>query len=1077
MNNTTHAPYTPLESLLLFQLLNKYGFVNGSFNRISDELKNTPLVYEQDNYNAARLSPDALQHLALQLVREEQKRDADAVAEKTTNGLSPESKKRKLPSPPLPSLKEAHEQPEKLPILVDRLYARFRDHLVRAIREDERRYEAAQRDIAAIERGEWDGRIAQEKRSVHPEIRTPAAIDSRPARPTGQAGPVQSPVPTPTPLVAPKPQAPARRPESSPAWSPVPTPALGNETNQERRKTHTGPLPVPAPPRSPGEVRQVALERRQQDSGRPAAGVSPVLQHPQAVQGYSSRPPSTTPQPQPSSTDGLQRPEIGHKGKVQTPAPASVSVPISASPVQPHAQAHAQAHAQSHNQPHHQPPAQSQPLPQPHPQSYAQPHPQSHAQPHSSPHHPPHPQPQNQAHSQIHPQSHPSPHSPHQNAQAKGKATPKSQPQFGWRQYQPPNQPLQQTPVPSPLPPYGAGNTRPPSYSPQSPAGHPQPPQRHAEYPMSRQMPPKNATLPRHPSQGSGLSSPSVLVPPQTSVGQIPPSLQSLPVNATPDGAGQPIQQRKQSSVSTAASPGPMASSATYSPHHVPGQLPAQTPVRPPAALAAHSASTSTRPTGTSATQAAPRPPPTTSGPSPHPPALTVGNPGMPPTPATAASSTVQQRHAQSFPRPYSQQGEPMATSESTQRPHSLAQTPLARPQTSRTPPVPRPQTSLALHVPSHRTTGAGTKWVSTPTPSTPRLEEANGYFDVAKSIEPISPPPRPAQLPKSTPDKQGKKDLAKPSHKIESSVSKNKARPPRVVPKPATTVQTGERMTPSEPVASAVKNEAESTPRALEEFDDVAADEHLLGRTHPSTGSLLSHKRKRQESPMKQAPPSPATHVLWTRGFNKISMTALDQIIGHRYANMFANPIKSKAAPGYYETVLRPQDLKGIQKAITAGSKAAAATVATMSDVDANAPAVWLPISIDLVPPRGIINIAQLERELVHMFANAIMYNPDPQRGFGPSFMRRYQSTSDGDTEDTRGYEFDENGVVKDTRNMFSEVEKLLGDLRNEVVPRAHAAAGGGSRSMSAAVGEMSTAEDDGDEQGGDAKRRRVRG
>ncbi|KAJ2984804.1 hypothetical protein NUW58_g5868 [Xylaria curta] len=189
----------------------------------------------------------------------------------------------------------------------------------------------------------------------------------------------------------------------------------------------------------------------------------------------------------------------------------------------------------------------------------------------------------------------------------------------------------------------------------------------------------------------------------------------------------------------------------------------------------------------------------------------------------------------------------------------------------------------------------------------------------------------------------------------------------------------------------------------------------------------------------------------------------------------MFANPIKPRLAPGYYDIILRPQDLKGIQKAITAGSKAAAATVANMPDVEPNSPAVLLPISIDLVPPRGIINIAQLERELIHMFANAIMYNPDPQRGLGPSFLRSYQSNSE-EGEDLRGYEFDENGVVKETRNMFAEVEKLLGDLRNEVVPRTHAV-GTGSRSVSAAVGESSTVEDDGgDEQAGDAKRRRIR-
>ncbi|KAJ3577090.1 hypothetical protein NPX13_g3473 [Xylaria arbuscula] len=138
MNNSRPSTYTAIESLFLFQLLCKYGFINGSFDRIAQELKSTPLILEQPEYDVSRLTPDALQQLALQLLREEQRREAEAVAERGVNGLSPTSKKRKLQSPPLPTLQEAHEHPEKLPIIVDRLYARFRDELVRQIREDER---------------------------------------------------------------------------------------------------------------------------------------------------------------------------------------------------------------------------------------------------------------------------------------------------------------------------------------------------------------------------------------------------------------------------------------------------------------------------------------------------------------------------------------------------------------------------------------------------------------------------------------------------------------------------------------------------------------------------------------------------------------------------------------------------------------------------------------------------------------------------------------------------------------------------------------------------------------------------
>ncbi|KAJ2971167.1 hypothetical protein NUW58_g9493 [Xylaria curta] len=171
MNNSRPTAYTALESLFLFQLLSKHGFINGSFDRIAQELQNTPLILEQSEYDAGRLTPGALQQLALQLLSEEQRREADAAAEKGTNGVSPSSKKRKLPNPPLPTLKEAHEHPEKLPVLVDRLYARFRDEIVRQIREDERLYQQQEREIDEIERGEWDKRINQERRADNAVMR------------------------------------------------------------------------------------------------------------------------------------------------------------------------------------------------------------------------------------------------------------------------------------------------------------------------------------------------------------------------------------------------------------------------------------------------------------------------------------------------------------------------------------------------------------------------------------------------------------------------------------------------------------------------------------------------------------------------------------------------------------------------------------------------------------------------------------------------------------------------------------------------------------------------------------------
>jgi hypothetical protein len=133
--------------------------------------------------------------------------------------------------------------------------------------------------------------------------------------------------------------------------------------------------------------------------------------------------------------------------------------------------------------------------------------------------------------------------------------------------------------------------------------------------------------------------------------------------------------------------------------------------------------------------------------------------------------------------------------------------------------------------------------------------------------------------------------------------------------------------------------------------------------------------------------------------------------------------------------------------------------------------------LSEDLVPPKGIINSAQLERELVHMFCNAIMYNPDPDRGPGPAFLRR----SRDEEEEVVGYHLDENGVVKNTRSMFVEVEKLLGDLRSAEKERGAPPPPSATRQASVATPADDTAEDE-DELAGDGntaasvvKRRRI--
>lgn len=322
-----------------------------------------------------------------------------------------------------------------------------------------------------------------------------------------------------------------------------------------------------------------------------------------------------------------------------------------------------------------------------------------------------------------------------------------------------------------------------------------------------------------------------------------------------------------------------------------------------------------------------------------------------------------------------------------------------------------------------------------------------------------------PAQLAKTSPQPSGKKDVRKSIPRPDASVPKMSSRLSRSAQKSSLVKESTEEVEPGRKI----KNE-EATPRPFEDAGETTADESMYGKTQSSI-SRLSNKRKRQESPINRAPPTPATHVLWTRSFNKVSSSALEQVTSHRHANMFANPIKARDAPGYPDIILRPQDLKGIRGAINNGQRAASAIEKTLPDSDPNAMNVWLPISVDIIPPKGIINIAQLERELVHMFANSIMYNQDPDRGVGPSFVK---VDEEDDDEDAVGYEVDENGIVKETRNMFMEVEKLLSDLRSEIERTAQPSTLGrtsDSRGVSVAGGDVSNVEDDGDQHVGDTE------
>lgn len=262
----------------------------------------------------------------------------------------------------------------------------------------------------------------------------------------------------------------------------------------------------------------------------------------------------------------------------------------------------------------------------------------------------------------------------------------------------------------------------------------------------------------------------------------------------------------------------------------------------------------------------------------------------------------------------------------------------------------------------------------------------------------------------------------------------------------------------------------------------------------------LPSKKRKLSPAESLVRSPSPSSNsnisrpnfILGSRNFVRTSATIMNDISAHKLASLFAKPLTDRDAPGYKNLIYRPQDLKSLKSAIGAGSRALAAAVDGSGAADAGSPitqlggmtpsnnvrssTVWIPATVDVVPPKGIVNSAQLEKELMRMFANAVMFNPDPKRGFGPTFRERSghdhhhlqlgETGLAGHNDKSREEEEhpviaaedeEEGGVVKDAREMYAAVERSVTNWRAaERAVESSAAAAAAASIAAAAAGPL---------------------
>lgn len=292
--------------------------------------------------------------------------------------------------------------------------------------------------------------------------------------------------------------------------------------------------------------------------------------------------------------------------------------------------------------------------------------------------------------------------------------------------------------------------------------------------------------------------------------------------------------------------------------------------------------------------------------------------------------------------------------------------------------------------------------------------------------------------------------------------------------------VSSGSLIKPEPPATPVGDEDTEITENTADEASRKSTRrrrETLRSIERSSNISRAGIKRKRDvpyEPPTVPSTPlapgfvKPPNHILGSRNFPRTSATIMNDISGHKLASMFAKPLTEREAPGYSDLIYRPQDLKSIKSAIMAGGKAlvSAADNVSVGDIASpgplgggtpnakNASTVWIPATPDVIPPKGIINSAQLEKELMRMFANAVMFNPDPNRGLGSTFRVRRRprnaagpkdegealAAAESDKEESEEEEEDEDeeeggegdgDVVKDTREMYEAVEKGVSDWR----------------------------------------------
>ncbi|MCJ1343887.1 hypothetical protein MMC31_002085 [Peltigera leucophlebia] len=1133
---TAPKAYTPLEKLLLVQQLNEDDPNAPSFEKISESLKKNAYLRESMSYDPNRFNPEALTQLYLLLMKEEAKLEVER-AESARDGRDGGRNRHRLMSPLLETVSEASRHTKLIPLLLDRVYSLYKNHAIKEIQYEESKFISLEREIEEINRGEWDARMQLEAISPRRDAKEglksiqTTALRHEPDReknrsenvlqsakipprngesaapqnqePKGlvdlsignavkpQVEPPIVEVPKEKPIVLET----AKQPEAPSLQPPEESKGLPNvevtASPQVPPKSELQQLPelvstVTSPPIAlPKKVIPSAPPWPAQNSGFPpnSPGVNQSVQHPPASPDVANQPVQ-----HPSASPDVNQP-------VQHPtASPAITQPVQHPPASPII-----------NQPVSHPPASSdvnRQIPSPAPfldanqrKSYQPPspdvnkrNPQLPPSPdtsHRIPHHPispatnqqvsfPPPQPQAVA---------PSSASPH--PQKLSVPSPDRSPQSPITL--PPLAGVLRSTV-SPLVPLETladmAGQQPYKQSNPIRGGHPA-----VVQPHPIQLPtPRNYPVPLYPYYDTQQSYGA----PYSPYGHSPmPSYHRVTPHSMPPYQG------------TASSPGrgPVYGNVPYYPHPTPSYSQY-------AAYSSQSPSFPQTPQNQFNRNPAPRfhdihtPLPGGSGRS------------RPPRPSPINTSTTSTRWKNvelpgsvrsptSPERPGPGEISPLSEKSPSPFPETLPET---------FPQETFPHQSMQIDSPtSTKGRGRGGRGRARGRGKSGSVR-GRGRGGRAGSTVPTAPA---STIPDSAHARTRSHSIL--SHTEDAPIDSRTSTKPDLVATPSD----NKISTKHELVATPSDNKTSTKPKlvatpvadedspATETTMDEESRQSVRQSTRPRRATLrsldnadldlASKKRKLTppESPVRSPSPSSSSNIsrpnfiLGSRNFARTSATIMNDISAHKLASLFAKPLTDRDAPGYKNLIYRPQDLKSLKSAIGAGGRALAAAVDGSSAADAGSPlpqqgsmtssnnarssTVWIPATVDVVPPKGIVNSAQLEKELMRMFANAVMFNPDPKRGFGPAFRERSgrdhhylqlgesgladhndKSREEEEHPAIAADDEEEGGVVKDAREMFAAVERSVTNWRaaERVVENSATAAAAAAAAIATAAG-----------------------